>query len=107
MAGAGTSLALMVPKRSTNEIRKYLMPCLPAISLHEAMKTLLLPDLLRLALYGSTSPEIALTRNPVGARERHACHSGGFDGESDQIFGLQIMDMALTASARDGLRFER
>ena len=47
------------------------------------------------------------SRYPVGARQWHARHGGGLDRQRDQVFGLEIVQVALAAGARDGLRLQR
>ena len=50
---------------------------------------------------------MTLAWNPLRSRERHARHRGSFHGECDEILGLEIVDVALAAGARDGLGLER
>src|ERR1043166_1473014 len=93
IALAGTILARMVPNRSTKAIRKYRMPFCSAISLQRGI------------VVPPVSP--GLSRNPFRSRERHARHRGGFHAQRHEILRFEVVDVALAAGARDGLRLER
>src|SRR4051812_23537120 len=104
IALAGTILARIVPNRSTKAIRKYRMPFCLAISLHVGI---LVPPRVRQSREPpSAASNSALPRNPVRARERNTRHCGRFHRQRDEILGLQIVDVALAAGARDRLRFQ-
>ena len=44
--------------------------------------------------------------DPGGAGQGDAGHGGGFDGEGDEVFGFEVVDVAFAAGAGDGLGFE-
>ena len=51
--------------------------------------------------------EFRLARNPVRPGQRHAGHRRRLDRQRNEVFRLQIVDVALAAGAGDGLRFQR
>src|SRR5258708_3155214 len=81
IAVAGTILDRIVPNRSTNEMRKYLIFCFFAISPNVGMCD---PS-----FWNATPPKAGsrsfLSRNPIGAREWNPRHCGRLDGERHQV----------------------
>src|SRR5579862_2649775 len=78
-------------------MRKYLMPR----SFAAALRSITLP------LIAPPSALACRAGNPARSRERHACHRSRFDRKCHQILGFEIAHVALPASARDRLDFER
>src|ERR1700677_3386335 len=110
IAVAGTIFARIVPNRSTKDTRKYLTPFLFANAPRDAMNRALSAARVVCNRVNDLCLRLQIpffpTRNPVGAGKRNPSHRCGFDGQCNEIFRLEIVDVRFAAGARDSLRLK-